>query len=81
MQSRLLGCPYVLEFTAKELLSLDYYSNLVGQFSLSNVWVQMEPWHAEFGIFESWLITVIFRVLFYVSKSSVEHVAMQFIDL
>lgn len=25
-----------------ELLSLDYYSNLVGQFSLSNVWVQME---------------------------------------
>ena len=27
--------------TAKELLSLDYYSNLVGQFSLSNVWVQM----------------------------------------
>jgi hypothetical protein len=30
--------------TAKELLSLDYYSNLVGQFSLSNVWVQMVPW-------------------------------------
>ncbi|CAK9062878.1 Histone-lysine N-methyltransferase ATXR2 (Protein SET DOMAIN GROUP 36) (Trithorax-related protein 2) (TRX-related protein 2), partial [Durusdinium trenchii] len=25
-----------------ELLSLDYYSNLVGQFSLSNVWVQMD---------------------------------------
>ena len=25
-----------------ELLSLDYYSCLVGQFSLSNVWVQME---------------------------------------
>ena len=40
---------------AKELLSLDYYSNLVGQFSLSNVWVQMEPWKKAFfgGMFES----------------------------
>jgi len=36
----LVACLWEKDF--HELLTLDYYSNLVGQFSLSNVWVQIE---------------------------------------